>query len=308
MKHRTLFSITALLVCLATVHATAAQLTASMPLGRKFYQTNEKIEISVLRGASEPLAAGILTLKLNGPDGSEMRFDFSVPAAQASDGKAESAEHLKLDGRLLRPGDYTAEIQCDGASTQVVFTVCSHVRNTTYKLIHWGGARNAAMMDEGKDGLGFNVAMGETGEMSIPSGQDVMGSCLMGGGHQHDLKLSNDWSDPNVYIGAIQRGVERAFAFRTMPNAIGAHLHDEPGLTWLPHPRLKGPDGKPMLSPHDIPYQQAAFKRASTGICPLSTASTPQRPRGWRHGGKYASSSWGSWMLSGRQAATFSNA
>jgi hypothetical protein len=247
---------------LAAAVGEAAELRVRLPLGRTLYQTNERIDISVLRRDSKALAAAELTLAVEGAGGSRMTFVFPVKAAPLVAGEAQTAEHLKLNGWLLRPDTYTATVAADGATAQTSFTVYSHLRKTDYRLIHWGGARNAMMTIEGEDGLGFNLAMGETGESSIAGGQDVMGSCLMGGGHQHDLRNTNDWSDPNVYLGAIQRGVDRAFAFRTMPNAIGAHLHDEPGLTWLPHPHLKDKDGKPLMCAHDIPFQRAAYLRA----------------------------------------------
>ena len=240
---------------------TAADLKLGLPLRRTAYQTNERIDLSVLRSDAKPLAAGSLALHLKGADGSAMSFDFPVAGAELAGGRAQAVEHLNLNGWLLRPGAYTVAVESDGASAATNFTVYLHVRQSSYRLIHWGGSRNNQMVAEGIDGMGFNLAWGETGEESIASGQDVMGTCLMGGGHQHDLKLANDWSDPNVYIGAIQRGVDRAFGFRTMPNAIGAHLHDEPGLTWLPHPYLKGADGKPLFSAHDIAVQRAAYRR-----------------------------------------------
>jgi hypothetical protein len=275
----------AVAVTLAAAQAGAAQLSLKLPLGRKFYQTNERIDLAVTRSDAAGLAAGSLTLKVAGADRSALSFDFPVAAVAAANGQASAVEHLKLNGWLLRPGAYTVTVQADGASAEATFTVCSHVRQSDYKLIHWGGSRNDQMLAEGVDGLGFNLAWGETGEESIPSGQDVMGSCLMGGGHQHDLRLSNDWSDPNVYIGAIQRGVDRAFGFRTMPNAIGAHLHDEPGLTWLPHPYLKGEDGKPLFSAHDIAFQRAAFQRAYGREMPWFDKVDTQTPEGlaqWR--------------------------
>jgi len=89
-----------------------------------------------------------------------------------------------------------------------------------------------------------------------------MGLMAMGGMHQHDGNLDCDWSDPNVYIGAIQRAMDRGFSFRTMPNAIGVHLHDEPGLTHNLHPFIKNEDGKPQLNSHDIAAQRRAYASA----------------------------------------------
>ncbi len=240
----------------------AGDLNLLLPLNRVNYQTNELIDIAVVRSDKAILNAGKLNLVVKGEDGSLMNFVFPTKSVALIEGKAQSVEHLRLNGWMLRPGNYLISAETDGNKAQAKISVFSHLRKTSYRLIHWGGSRNNMMAVEGEDGMGFNLAWGEVGESSIPSGQDVMGSCLMGGGHQHDLKNTNDWSDPNVYIGAIQRGVDRAFGFRTMPNAIGAHLHDEPGLTWLPHPTLKDKDGKPVTGPHDISFQRTAYKRA----------------------------------------------
>ena len=247
---------------LAALPAQAAKAQVLLPLNRTAYQTNEQIDIAVVRSDAQALPAGVLTLTVTGADASKMVFTFPVGAVPVANNEARATENLHVNGWLLRPGAYTVDVTADGATAQAKFTVYSHVRKSLYKTVHWGGSRNDQMLAEGVDGMGFNVAMGETGEAAIPSGQDVMGNCLMGGGHQHDLRLTNDWADPNVYLGAIQRGVDRAFGFRTMPNAIGAHLHDEPGLTWLPHPYLKGPDGKPLFGPHDIAFQRNAYQRA----------------------------------------------
>ncbi len=274
-------SVAGMVLVLASVIHAEVKLQVQMPLGRSAYQTNEMIEFAVIRTtAGEALAAGNLAVKLAGADGSAMSFVFPAGAAAAADGKAQSVEHLKISGWLLRPGSYTVDVSCDGAAAQAKFAVYSHIRRSSYKLIHWGGSKNDQMMAEGEAGMGFNVAMGETGEASIPSGQDIMGTCVMGGGHQHDLRLTNDWSDPNVYIGAIQRGVDRAFGFRTMPNAIGAHLHDEPGLTYLPHPYLKGEDGKPLFSPHDIVHQRNAYLRAFGEEMPWFDKMDTKTPEG----------------------------
>jgi hypothetical protein len=240
-----------------TVHA--AQVRLLLPLGRTAYQTNETIDVSVARSDARALRAGTLAFTVTGADGSKMGFTFPVRAVPLAGSSARTTENLHVDGWLLRPGSYTVDVTCDGATATTAFTVYSAVRRSTYKTIHWGGKGGDAMLAEGQDGLGFNVLM--TGdvlhqEQSIVSGADVMGVELMGGGHQHDLRLSNDWSDPQVYVGAIQRGIDRAFSFRTLPNAIGAHLHDEPGLTWRKNPHTG------VFGAQDIPEQRVAYERA----------------------------------------------
>ena len=249
-----------MLVILASPsRAGAAQIQILMPLGRATYQTNEVIDLSAVRSDDRALPAGPLTLSVAGADGSKMTFVFPVGAVPLHGASARTTENLHLNGWLLRPGRYTVDVTADGATATTTVTVYSAVRRSTYRTIHWGGPGGDAMLGEGERGLGFNLVLSGDilhQEPSIAAGVDIMGNCLMGGGHQHDLQLTNDWSDPHVYIGAIQRGLDRAFAFRTMPNAIGAHLHDEPGLTLLKNPHTG------ELSDQDIAPQRAAYERA----------------------------------------------
>jgi hypothetical protein len=251
-----------------------------LPAGRMYYQTNERIPVAVTRSAEAGLAPGRLELALSCEGAPDFRCAFNVAG-----GAATRVEHVSLDARFLKPGAYTLAATADGSSASLSFQLFSNVRQSDYKLIHWGGSKNDQMLVEGKDGMGFNLALGEFGEESIPSGQDVMGCCLMGGGHQHWLRQSNDWSDPYVTIGAIQLGLDRAQSFRTMPNAIGAHLHDEPGLTWLPHPYLKNEDGTPKWTAHDIVYQRNAYARAFNEeqpyITDLHPAENPEDLEAW---------------------------
>ena len=48
----------------------------------------------------------------------------------------------------------------------------------------------------------------------------------------------------------------RTYTFRTWGNAIGAHLHDEPGLTYAKHPHTG------QFTAADVPAQRAAYQRA----------------------------------------------
>ncbi len=57
--------------------------------------------------------------------------------------------------------------------------------------------------------------------------------CVLGGGHQLDLDLHNDWGDPWV-----QRSIAWRMQLDALTNRIyaiaGLHCFDEPGLTWWP--------------------------------------------------------------------------
>jgi len=261
----------ALVAMLPVSMAWAAEMKLAFPQNRKTFQTNEMIDVSVVRTGEGALPAGNVTLVLTG-ENSKMTFVFGLQA-----GAGSATDNLHLNGWMIKPGSYTltaamGDLKAEAAS----FDVFSHVRKSTYKTIHWGGPRDdAGMTGEGENGLGYNIMMGGVTEQSIREGMDIMGSCTMGGGHQHDLVLDNDWSDPYVTIGAIQRGMDVTMAFRTMPNFIGSHLHDEPGLTWNDHPFLKDENGKAKMSPHDIASQrrayQSAFDKEQTWVQEINT-------------------------------------
>jgi len=248
-----------LLLLLAALPVFAApRVQLMLPLGRIAYQTNEMIDLSVVRSDAAPLPAGMLQLQLTGEDGSKLSFSFQVAAVPLTGNDARATEHLQLNGWLLRPGKYQVAITVNGATLEKPATIelYSHVRKSTYKIIDWGsGARGADITRLAEDSMGFNLLYSAAGgDDAIRGGLDYMGCCVMSGGHQMDLRPECDWSDPFVLQGAKARAVRTALQFRTSPNAIGVHFYDEPGLTWL--------NG----SPHDLDPQirsyEAAFGKA----------------------------------------------
>src|SRR5205809_1936843 len=120
----------------------AATVQVVLPLSRAVYQTSEWIDVSVVRGGSEPLAAGDLTLSVSGADGSKLVFTFPVKAATVSNGKVQATEHLHLNGALLRPGKYIVEAAVDGAKALTSVEVFSHLRKSDFRLINWGRAKD----------------------------------------------------------------------------------------------------------------------------------------------------------------------
>ena len=248
-----------LLVLLVASPSLAAELKIVLPQGRVAYQTNETIAVSVVRRDAQALPAANLTLTVSGADASKLVFTFPLPAVAAQGGPALATDHLALNANLLRPGRYTIEAAAHDAAAKAEIEVYSHIRKSTYRVVHWGsGAAREQQALMGEDGLGYNLLMNQQTptEHLVRGGLDFMGNCLMGGMHQHDGRTECDWSDPYVTGGAVQRAMVRTYPWRTWGNAIGAHLHDEPGLTWGKHPHT----GK--FSPHDIAEQRAAYKRA----------------------------------------------
>src|SRR4051812_37005437 len=86
--------------------AAGAKLELLLPLGRTAYQTNEWIDISVVRSGAEALPRATLTLTLAGTDGSKITTTFPLSATK----EPRSTEHLHVNGWLLRPGKYAVEV------------------------------------------------------------------------------------------------------------------------------------------------------------------------------------------------------
>ncbi|MCL2701487.1 MAG: hypothetical protein FWE88_07320, partial [Phycisphaerae bacterium] len=261
-----------LMTLLPATMVSAIELTLFFPQNRSAFQTNELIDVSVIRSGEGALPAGAVTLVLAEADGkSTMTFVFGL---KAGDGSA--TDNLRLNGWMIKPGAYTLTATMGDASDKADIDVFSHIRRSTYRTIQWNGPRGDNMKGHGEGGLEINLMFGGVEEISIREKMDIMGIMAMGGGHQHDLNLECDWSDPNVYIGAIQRAMDRGLPFRTMPNAIGVHLHDEPGLTWNRHPHLKNDKGESVMTHHDIASQRrayaSAFGKEQTWVNEIDTA------------------------------------
>jgi hypothetical protein len=291
MRHLTLAALALTLLPSLAPAGEESPLTIQLPLGRVAYQTNEAIELAVVR-SGPALPAGTLGLHLAADDGSRLAFSF--PLAK---GELRSTEHLRLNGRLLRPGRYTLEASVEGAKASQEIELYSHLRQSPFRIIDWGcrakGAEQAAM---GADSLGFNLLYASYGGLSaddsIRAGLDYMWCCTMGGGHQMDLRMECDWSDPYVLQGATARVTNRAFRDRTHPNAVGVHYYDEPGLTWWKHAKTG------EMTPHNIPAQErsyrSAFGRDLVQYHQVKAADPEQAAR-WTE--------WGRWKLGFMDAA-----
>lgn len=274
----------------------AAELQMVLPLARTAYQTNEWIDISVVRQGAQPLAAGDLILKATSAEGSQLEFVFPVPAVPVQGADARATEHVHLNGRLLRPGHYMLAAAADGASAKAEIDLYSHIRQSSFRLVNWGTAKGPAQLAEGEDSLGFNLFYGHYGQDEegnfIRAGLDFMSNCTMSGGHQMDLRTECDWSDPLVIRGGTRRVTRRAMQDRTRPNVPGVHFYDEPGLTWTKNPHTG------EFGPHGVPGQVRSFKSAF-GQEPLSyhlvKPDNAEHVRQWRQ--------WAIWKLGFMDAA-----
>ncbi len=255
MRRTTLAALVAILLPGLSPAGEESTLTILLPLGRAAYQTNEAIELAIVR-SGPALPAGTLALNLVAEDGGRLSFAFPV-----AKGEGKVTEHLRLDGRLLRPGRYALEASVDGAKGSRDLELYSHVRQSPFRIVDWGcRAKGAEQGTMGADSLGFNLLYASYGGLSpddtIRAGVDYMWCCTMSGGHQMDLRMECDWSDPYVVQGGTARVVQRAFKDRTRSNAAGVHFYDEPGLTWWKHPKTG------EMTPHNIPAQDRAYRSA----------------------------------------------
>lgn len=242
--------------------AAAAELKILLPLGRVAYQTNEWIDVSVVRGSSDNLKSGQLALVLTGADGSTLDLTFPVQAAAGK--PARATEHFHLNGYLLRPGKYTLQASADGASATTAIDIHSHLRQSTFKTIDWGSrASKHEQATLGEDSMGFNLMLYAYGGIDVDEmirgGLDYMRCCSMGGWHYMDLRRECDWSDPYVLGGGIARVSQQVFKDRINPNCLGQHFYDEPLLAEVKDP--KDPTGKKLVR-YGVPAQERSFQAA----------------------------------------------
>lgn len=286
-------------VCLlADSIASAAELKLLLPQNRTAFQTNEWIDVSVVRSGPQALAATDLQLSLTGKDRSAVTTTFAVPAVPVRGNAARATEHLHVNGWLLRPGAYTVAVAADGATAKAEIEVYSHLRQSSFRLVNWGRAKDAKQqLPQGEDSLGFNTFYGNYGRDDnadlVRAGVDFIANCVMSGGHQMDLRMECDWSDPLVTRGGTLRVVQRAMIDRTRPNVPGVHFYDEPGLTW----RFTD-DTKKQMTPHGIPAQVWSYRAAFDRAPPAAAALDPKDPEQvarWKH--------WATWKLSLMDAA-----
>ncbi|HUW30745.1 MAG TPA: hypothetical protein VM223_03970, partial [Planctomycetota bacterium] len=244
-----------------------------LPLGRTNYQTNEMIDLAVVRTGDQNLPAADLAMTLTGDNGSTIVLAFPLKAADTP----RATEHLHVNGWLLRPGMYKIEATAGGAAASAEIGVYSHVRKTSFRLIQWGSRATGAEQGLlGEDGLGYNLNYASYGGISlddmIRTGTDFMRCCSVTGGHQMGLRMECDWSDSYVVGGAAAHATFEALKDRTASNCIGVHFHDEPGLTWWKHAKTD------MMVPFNIPSQDRSYRAAFGEDAPQYCDVKPDDP------------------------------
>ncbi len=279
----------ALLTALALT-APARALKLELPLQRSAYQVGERVPVAVVRQAADaPLRE--LTVEVTGADGFAARFSFDPHAQLEPHTPPRGTEYLLLDAGALRPGRYTISVRTADEQATQALDITDGVRATTYRLINWGTPSSPeGRLAQGRTGLGYNLMYVARGALSDPAGDflragvELMPVCALGGGHQIDLRLDVDWSDPLGLQGGSRRAAREALIHRLRPEALGVHLYDEPGLTWGNHPQTG------EFLPHGVAAQDRAYAGAFKQQRPAYHLLDPDNPAqvaSWRHFGRW---------------------
>ena len=268
----------------------------SLPLGRTAYQTNEQIDLCVVRSDAEALPAADLNLALATGDGSRIALVFPVAAAagtQGSDGHGASApERLAAASGSLQDYRVGPWRHCLDRDQRLWPPPPQHVQDDRLGQPRPGSRYG----DPRRRRHGLQPALRRL-PPARQHGQRPGHAPRRGRLHAvlHDVRGAPDGPPPGVRLvrplraqgGHGPRGAA-AFMDRTKPNALGVHYYDEPGLTWE------------SGTPHAVAAQLRAFKSASPPIAfrirPSSPAMPPRRPSGssgaagkrasWRRPGK----------------------
>src|SRR5947209_5124882 len=110
--------IPAILLFLSQHLCAETTLQVLLPLGRTAYQTNELIDLSVVRSSPAELPAADVSITLAGGDGSQVALAFPVKAVAVQNGSAQTTDHFHINGWLLRPGHYAIDVAAYGAKAQ----------------------------------------------------------------------------------------------------------------------------------------------------------------------------------------------
>src|SRR5262245_23899441 len=123
----------------AAVPCLAADVKILLPQNRTAFQTNEWIDLAIVRSSDRPSQA---VVKLTAADGGAVEARVALGA--------HTVEHLHVNGGLLRPGKYAIEVSADGATAKTEIEVFSHIRQSSFRLINWGRANGKDQLFQGE--------------------------------------------------------------------------------------------------------------------------------------------------------------
>lgn len=241
----------------ALAWASDARADVSLAGTRTVFSMPEPIELAVTGSDTQ--------FQLRHADGSAV--SVNVPAGSGS-------RLVTLAPNTLKPGSYTA---ASGSGAEAKFSVERGENANAYFTAQWvhhgGTAENAhakgGWMYFNSDYVSLHSRAPKPGDLAegyVAARMKPYALMILGGGHQLDLELANDWGDPWVQRAVYWRMNLGALSNRIYPMG-GLHTYDEPGLTWWPVPTGEKDDkGNPKteMSPYAIPHQLEEFKK-STG-------------------------------------------
>ncbi|HUT59463.1 MAG TPA: hypothetical protein VNA25_16560, partial [Phycisphaerae bacterium] len=221
---------------------------------RQHYTVAEPIELALLY-KNDGGNAKAITLELVHADGSSVAVPVSVAAPA---GNAKSVM-VTVPPFTLKPGDYAATALAEGAGkdaqvTPVKFSVFQAEHANAFPIGQWVHHGDSGATTLSKGGWMYMTTDLATLAPRKPTPDDPASSyvaarskpfqrMVLGGGHQLDLVLENDWGDPWVQRAVVWRMQLAALSNRMYPMA-GLHCYDEPGLTWW--------NGSPYIIPHQL--------------------------------------------------------
>jgi hypothetical protein len=205
-----------------------------------------------------------LPLEIRHEDGSGLTF--RVPFGP---GDKAQTRLVTIRAGSLKPGRYTAVSRLGKQEKSVAFAVHSDQHPNPYFIGQWthhGESRGTTQAKGGWMYMTSDLATlhprkpktGDIAEWYVEARMKPFARMVLGGGHQLDLELVNDWGDPWVQRTVAWRMGLAALSNRLYPIG-GLHCYDEPGLTWWPTKAVG--DHKADTNPFSIPHQLDEFTR-----------------------------------------------
>jgi hypothetical protein len=229
---------------------------------RTHFAVSEPIELAILY-RNDGGNARSLPVVVRHTDGSTVTY--TVPFDVAA-GKPQTRV---LNFGNLKPGLYTASVRVGEVERQTTFQVYSDQHPNAYwtaQWVHHGETWGTVQAKGGWMYMNSDLATlhprkpkkDDLAEAYVAASMKPFARMVLGGGHQLDLELVNDWGDPWVQRTIIWRMQLAALSNRIYPIA-GLHCYDEPGLTWWPTKAVGQIQAD--TNPFSIPHQLEAFTK-----------------------------------------------
>ncbi len=264
MRTKTIFlGVIGLLVALPLI-ASADEVVVSLAGTRTHFSMAEPVEFAVLYKNNGGNAKK-LPLEIRHSDNSTVTIDVLFDAAA---GQSQS-RMVTLHPNALKPGDYNVAVKIEGAAKPATFSVHRDEHPSAYMVAQWVQHQESPGTIAAKGGWLYFTSDFHSLHPRKPTADDVANAyvaarmkpyalCVLGGGHQLDLDLHNDWGDPWVQRSIAWRMQLNALSNRIYPIA-GLHCFDEPGLTWWPTQPVG--EFKADTNPYSIPHQLEEFTK-----------------------------------------------